>query len=448
MARRPGPRVAVYSMTERLDGKVTNPYRVRWKVGSRFIERTFPKKAAADRFRSRLMTAADDGERFDAATGLPIAWLTSDESFASFAHRWLHRDWKDRTPRGRASLVDDLIPIVCALVRPSAPSLADSKDAAATKRARAIRLSVRHWLQDPKGKMPQYLARYSLPLEDITRSTCETAQRRAFQTWAGTARAPEVQRGIRSTARSLFKAAMDEHLVTENPWPVARQGSQLQSQKVQQPADQTVRRQDLPTHAQVTEMLSKVVTHQPGSRNALTVLSLIYWAGLRPSEARVLRVEAVELPDTDDEWGVLHIEEADKSAGSAFTDDGEELGMTKTSLSRSVPAPPPLVAYLREAIGERIDGIIAATRNDTPITQSNLNRAFNRVRLRDSWTPYSLRQAMATTLLDSGVAPGEVARRLGHSIEVLLRHYAGVLSGSEDLANQRIEAHLAALEEK
>ena len=55
------------------------------------------------------------------------------------------------------------------------------------------------------------------------------------------------------------------------------------------------------------------------------------------------------------------------------------------------------------------------------------------------WSTYDLRHAAATTWLAAGVPIGEVARRLGHSPEVLLSTYAGVLIGDVDASNARIE---------
>ena len=37
---------------------------------------------------------------------------------------------------------------------------------------------------------------------------------------------------------------------------------------------------------------------------------------------------------------------------------------------------------------------------------------------------------------------GEVARRLGHSVETLVSTYVGTLTGDEEIANERIEARL------
>jgi integrase len=58
-------------------------------------------------------------------------------------------------------------------------------------------------------------------------------------------------------------------------------------------------------------------------------------------------------------------------------------------------------------------------------------------------SPYDFRHCCATMMLAAGVAPGEAARRLGHSVEVLLGTYAGVMGGDEDTANARIAAALS-----
>jgi integrase len=61
--------------------------------------------------------------------------------------------------------------------------------------------------------------------------------------------------------------------------------------------------------------------------------------------------------------------------------------------------------------------------------------------------PYDLRHAGVSLWLRSGVDATEVARRAGHTVDVLLRVYAGVLHGIEDEANQRIERELTAAED-
>src|SRR5262249_497836 len=52
--------------------------------------------------------------------------------------------------------------------------------------------------------------------------------------------------------------------------------------------------------------------------------------------------------------------------------------------------------------------------------------------------PYDLRHAAASLWLNAGVPPTEVARRLGHSVAVLLKVYANCIDGGEDGVNDRI----------
>jgi integrase len=52
--------------------------------------------------------------------------------------------------------------------------------------------------------------------------------------------------------------------------------------------------------------------------------------------------------------------------------------------------------------------------------------------------PYDLRHACASLGPNSGVPATEVAERLGHSVDVLLKVYAKCIDGQRDLINKRI----------
>jgi integrase len=56
---------------------------------------------------------------------------------------------------------------------------------------------------------------------------------------------------------------------------------------------------------------------------------------------------------------------------------------------------------------------------------------------------YDCRHAAATTWLRAGVPLGEVARRLGHSVDTLVSTYVGALDGDEQIANDRIDQALS-----
>ena len=53
---------------------------------------------------------------------------------------------------------------------------------------------------------------------------------------------------------------------------------------------------------------------------------------------------------------------------------------------------------------------------------------------------YDCRHAAATTWLRAGAPLGEVARRLGHSVETLVSTYVGALDGDDLETNRRIDA--------
>ena len=55
--------------------------------------------------------------------------------------------------------------------------------------------------------------------------------------------------------------------------------------------------------------------------------------------------------------------------------------------------------------------------------------------------------ATATTWLRAGVPLGEVARRLGHSVETLVSTYVGALQGDDVAANKLIDAALSTTRE-
>ena len=58
--------------------------------------------------------------------------------------------------------------------------------------------------------------------------------------------------------------------------------------------------------------------------------------------------------------------------------------------------------------------------------------------------PYDLRHAAVSSWLNAGVPAQEVADRVGHSVDVLWKVYAGTIDGDEARLNRMIELALAA----
>ena len=133
--------------------------------------------------------------------------------------------------------------------------------------------------------------------------------------------------------------------------------------------------------------LDAIVSHQPASRTYQLMTAVLYYGGLRPSEVVMLRA-----------WLTTGKYEPDQ-------------------------------LLFRTLTGRRP-------------TASNWSRAWHRV-LDEIGQPrlrlYDCRHAAATTWLSAGVPLGETARRLGHSVEVLVSTYVGALTGDEATANKSID---------
>lgn len=148
-------------------------------------------------------------------------------------------------------------------------------------------------------------------------------------------------------------------------------------------------------------------------------------------------------------------EGGDHRSGARFTADGnaiEEKGLKHraTGSVREVPLPPPLVDSLQVHVERWDDDALFLNVNGQPMTSRSYNPIWRRARETvwtarpelDTTTVYDLRHAAATMMLRAGVPPAEVARRLGHSIDVLLRVYAGVLVEEHERSNEMIDAEL------
>ena len=152
------------------------------------------------------------------------------------------------------------------------------------------------------------------------------------------------------------------------------------------------------------------------------VIALVYYAGLRPGEARALTIEKCTLKKG--EWGSAQIDVAAKTASDMyFADDSEKIGASKTD-ARVVSLHPELVAMILEHIEDRTTGLVAGNKHGKPCNQSALDKAWRRARgEKNTWRIYDLRHAHASKCLRAGIPPVEVARSLGHSVEVLHRVY-------------------------
>lgn len=182
------------------------------------------------------------------------------------------------------------------------------------------------------------------------------------------------------------------------------------------------------------------------------LLLLMLYAGLRPSEALALRWQYVNLDE-----GVLYVTENSPTVPCQYTDSGERADVQppkwrRKHESRRVPLVPELVEILREA-RPRHDAIGLVCRNTKgrQFATNDVSKAWSKPREKEGalWgderlaVPYDLRHTHASLALSGGVPVKELAERLGHAPEELLRTYAAVVPRDERRWTSVIAAALA-----
>jgi hypothetical protein len=102
------------------------PWVVRRRVDGVERSSAFATRALADRYRSRLVVAHQDGEEFDQTTGEPTSWAPNagDAPFYVWVREWLAGEWPEWQPKTRRSHVEALskfVPVVRASAAPAPP---------------------------------------------------------------------------------------------------------------------------------------------------------------------------------------------------------------------------------------------------------------------------------------------------------------------------------------
>lgn len=414
-------------------------YRVKWRVGSSDRTRSYKTRAEAERFRAALLMAVRDGLAFDPAAGMPAAWLAADEgpTWWSWARDWLQLRWPHWSGNSRRSAIENLAIFTEYLVRPGAPDAP---------------MGLRGWLRgeglppgrQPDGEFADWLDQWSVPLLKMEPAVLEAALRKATTNRDGSPAAATVARRRRNQVSTVLTSAVRRGIIPANPlerveWRNPSRSLELDVSTVPAPAD-------------VTAIADEVGAGPGEGRRMSALFAVIGMAGLRPSEAAGLLVKDVSLPREG--WGLATVRGAITAPGGRFTTDGapvEQKGLKHRGHGalREVPLPPDLVRRLRSHLEAfpPLEGRVFSNSAGRPITAANYSPVWIRARER-RWPEghplrkarlYDLRHAAATMMLRAGVPSAEVALRLGHSVDVLMRVYAGVFPGDRERSNRLIE---------
>ncbi len=437
-------RVQVFSLGLPTKGtpKEMRRYVVRWRVDGRDYKRRRKIKAEAERYRSQLLAAVADGVHFDRASGEPVTWGADSPSWWCWSREWLELKWRQWAGTSRKSGVEALVAITPHLLAASAPQPPDG---------------LQRWLwvygynpAAPFGASfeSDWLERWSVPLAQIEPDLLEAALRAATTRRDGEPNAPNVAKRRRDLINAAFKAAARRRIIDSNPmdrveWNVPRRSSAV---------DVTV----LPTMADVDELLSQVASLSTGGARFAAFFAVMAYAGLRPSEAAALRVTDLELPTSG--WDMAQLRGSTPAPGTRYSQTGDTrqtkaLEHRAMNEVRRVPLPPPLVEMLQAHLSRwpPSSDLVFTNGAGRSVTAENYGKVWNRIKP-EVWSdghvacnavPYDLRHTAATVMLRARVPLAEISRRLGHSVDVLLRVYAGVFDDDEVRSNEAIDRELA-----
>lgn len=405
----------------------TRPWRVRSKVAGGDVSKHFARERDAWRYYTKLIEARDEGFRFDPATGEPVSWAGVDVSVASWAHTWFQRRSPHLMPRTRLSYVEGLAEVLPHIVNAKAPKL----DPVALQ---DLRGEIRAWLASANGPMPLYLIRHSVTLSDLEDSgACRRADAALAVARDGSMRGARTTNRLRVTIRTVLNAAVEEKLLVRNPWPTTNKRAVKE-----RPSTDSFDKALLPSLNDIESAAGRLDRMRTDrTPDYKVIIWLCALAGLRPGEARALHIEDLELPE--DGWGAINVRRSLSDSTSSLRGSDPLVGATKTGRNRWVPIEPRLVRILTDHIGGRTDGLVAQGSGGSPVGSTALQKAWVVARGDAEWRVYDLRHSCATRWLRATGNVPLVARRLGHSPEVLLSIYAGVFPGDEEHANERIE---------
>lgn len=424
---RPISDVRIWSVQDRRSNpKYARPWIVRWAVEGKTFQKPHRTKSEADRYRSQLLVAQSAGQLFDATTGEPIAWASagSDIHVHMWVRSWIAENWSEWQPRTRIAIVEALSRFV--------PLTAQNE-----QDIDRIRLYLVDALQPDAaldGSLERWMEQHCPTLAELDRQLLARVDSGLGMRLDGEPLAASTASRYRKVSRSCIRRAVDLEILDRDPWPPSNRGA---AQRKARRINRAVDVKTLPDPATMRKALAAISTHQPSSVQYEVMTSVMYYAGLRPSEVTMLRPRNLDLPAVG--WGKVDVVEADIGSGVS--------GAPKTG-ERTVPIPPNLVKLLRswiETQETQPTDLIFRTRTGKKPAASNWTRAWHRA-LRSIDHPslrlYDCRHAAATTWLAAGVPLGEVARRLGHSVDVLVSTYVGALRGDVETANTMIDRYM------
>ncbi|HZR52934.1 MAG TPA: site-specific integrase [Streptosporangiaceae bacterium] len=439
-------------------GRRRPTFEIRWVTDNEPHSRSRRTKALAEAFRSDLIQATKRGEEFDVTTGLPASMEEAEprpeptpiRTVLAVAQAYVAMRWPRAAPKSRDGITDALATVLPAL----------TKDQAGRPAKEQLRTALRQYALLPADKRPepppeiadttQWLESACLPIVDLNEAkVIRPALDALTVNLDGSASAANTISRKRAVFHNFLEYAAELGELNANP---------LANVKWTPPkTSQTVDPRVVVNQTQARNLLVAVtyIGRRGRGQHLSAMFACMYYAALRPAEAIALKQGDCHLPESG--WGSVTLAKSRPEVNIRWSDTGETHGERHLKHRavedvRPVPIPPVLVKILRihiEEYGVAPDGRLFRTERDGPVGSTAYTEVWQEARVLAltpeqvasplAGRPYDLRHAAVSLWLNGGVSPTEIAKRAGHSVEVLLRVYAKCVHGQEEVANQRIE---------
>ena len=458
--------VRVWKISSTLLKSGATTYRLRWAVGGKRHSANYKTFALADSERAELVSALRRGEAFDVESGQPTSRLRREEQSTSWwewALTFVDAKWPDLAPTSRKTLAQELAIITLALCAEGGSRPTDER----------LRAAMVRWAFNAparaRGPAPENLAvaarwlqKHTRPLADLEeRTVCrEVLDAIAVRLDGRAAAATSIARR-RAVFHNILEMAVEREMLATNPldrlrWKRRKSSERLDPRVVATPAQARALLEAVRLGWQADSEIRKRQAAAAGER-LVAFFGSMYYAALRPSEATELAVADLEIPEEG--WGWLLITNSNAEISDAWSENNRrgkrQLKHRPIGDVRRVPCPPPLTQLLREHLANfetQQGGLLfrgpyggqMSSKAYMRIWSAARHRALTKHQAASSLVhrPYDLRHSAVSTWLAAGVDPVQVAAWAGHSVAVLHRVYAHVLSGRDAEIRERIESAL------
>jgi integrase len=383
----------------------------------------------AELLHAELTQAANDRERFDIVSGLPLSKIKEDDvTIAQWCKIFLDRDAQSYVPSTRVHLADDFVVLIARSAPPAASTL-----------SRAQHAQLKDWLAN-KGELSsevaRWLARWSPRLRDLERADLvRILERVSLREDTATPLASSTKGNRTGRVRQVLNDAVARGRVTALDWPTAKRGSKKKSERR---VDK--RNEEAISLADMERVIACALNQDRRSKKHHLATAITGYAGLRPSEVYALEVADLRLPGSG--WGSIRVDKTRVEQSVRWAMDGDqEFDEPKCANSvRTVPIPPVLVAIFARYLDERgmSEGRIFPGGVGFSHWPDSLKLASQKAEVAHL-SPYSLRRAYASHLSVQGTPLSKIAQRMGHTVKTLTDHYLKAVDGSDEAINASMD---------